>query len=390
MLAASHAVTLAERFSRKVRNLVTEHEAELGYGLKDDSQAAGRWETSRGHEYYAAGVGTGIAGFRAKLGIIDDPVASREDADSERVRDSIWNWYEDDFSNRLTPGALEVIIQTRWHEDDLSGRLIQRKDPVPSHILSLPAIAREDDPLGRKPGDWLWEGEYGYADRLREKQQTTDPRSWASMYQQNPVPDEGLFLDVGNIQRLETPPLTELRLFGASDYATKDGAGDFTVHGVGGLDKDDVLHIVDVWRRQTTTDVWIEQFLAMNKGRAIVEWAEPQDMIQRSVSPQIERRMSQEGAYVNRVPYPTAKDKPTMARALQARIAQRKFSVPPNAHWADEFIAELAKFPAGKHDDQVDFASLLSIAAAKLGPPTPPPKTNLMESLHKKRNAWAG
>jgi hypothetical protein len=89
VLAASHTTELAERFGRKVRGLVSEHGGLLGYGLSEASQAAGRWETTTGREYYAAGVGVGIAGFRSKLSVIDDPIRSRQDADSKLVRDRV-------------------------------------------------------------------------------------------------------------------------------------------------------------------------------------------------------------------------------------------------------------------------------------------------------------
>jgi predicted phage terminase large subunit-like protein len=348
---------------------VNEHSVELGYTLAGDSQAAGRWETNRGHEYYAAGVGTGIAGFRARLGIIDDPVASRETADSERARETTWAWYQDDFSNRLTPGALELIIMTRWHEDDLAGRLLA-DEAVAHHVLSLPAQAGQDDPLGREPGQWLWEGEYGYADRLREKKQTSDPRSWASMYQQTPTPDEGLFLDIGKVQRIHAPPLSELRVFAASDYATKDGSGDYTVHVVGGLDADNSLHVLDLWRKQTTTDVWIGQMKSMAQSWGPLQWGEEGGVIIRAVSPQIDATLSAEPkVYVSRVQYPSVPDKPTRARPLQARVAEGKLCISPDAYWADELIAELSRFPAGKHDDQVDALALLAVVSATLGPP---------------------
>ncbi len=374
VLAASHTVTLAERFARKVRNTVEEHAHELGFGLSADSTAAGRWETNTGKEYLAAGVGTGIAGFRAGLGLIDDPVASREQADSERARNTTWNWYEDDFSNRLIPGALELIIQTRWHEDDLGGRLLARDDGIATHVLSLPAEAGQDDPLGRAPGEFLWEGEYGYAQRLREKKAAYvaagDKRSWASMFQQNPVPDEGLFLDVGKIQRTKAPPTAEVRVYAASDYATKDGSGDYTVHVVGGLDADDNLHILDLWRKQTTTDVWVEQMKNMVRSWLPLEWGEENGVIIKAVSPQIDSKFAQEPkAYVSRVQYPVIHDKPTRARTLQARIASGKLCISPDAYWADELIAELSRFPASTHDDQVDAVALLSIVAATRGPP---------------------
>src|SRR6516165_11277791 len=94
ILAASHTTELAERWGRRVRNLIARHSATLGLRLADDSHAAGRWELASGGEYYAAGVGTAIIGFRAHGALVDDPIRSREDADSPHVRDKIWDWYK--------------------------------------------------------------------------------------------------------------------------------------------------------------------------------------------------------------------------------------------------------------------------------------------------------
>ena len=130
--------------------MISQHAATLGITLAADSQAAGRWSLNTGAEYYAAGVGTGIAGFRANLGLIDDPIRSRQDADSELIRDRIWDWYINDFKTRLVPGASEILIQTRWSEDDLAGRALNHEE---WKVLSLPALADADDPLGRKVGE---------------------------------------------------------------------------------------------------------------------------------------------------------------------------------------------------------------------------------------------
>jgi hypothetical protein len=124
ILAASHTTELAEKWGRRIRNLVSEHSSTLAISLAADSHAAGRWSLDSGAEYYAAGVGIGIAGFRAKLGLIDDPIRSRQDADSELIRDRIWDWYINDFKTRLVPHAAEILIQTRWHEGDLAGRAL--------------------------------------------------------------------------------------------------------------------------------------------------------------------------------------------------------------------------------------------------------------------------
>ena len=111
VIAASHTQELAERWGRRVRNLVAEHSPRLGYGVAADNQAAGRWATSAGGEYFAAGVGGSVTGRRADLVVIDDPVRSREDAESETVREKVWDWYRADLVTRLKPGASVVLVQ---------------------------------------------------------------------------------------------------------------------------------------------------------------------------------------------------------------------------------------------------------------------------------------
>src|SRR5262249_12016299 len=110
-------LAVAEKWGRRVRNLIAGHSGTLGVRLSDDSHAAGRWEIDNGGEYYAAGVGAAIVGFRANGALIDDPIRSREDADSQHVRDKIWDWYKSDLLTRLAPGGWVVLIQTRWHHD---------------------------------------------------------------------------------------------------------------------------------------------------------------------------------------------------------------------------------------------------------------------------------
>jgi hypothetical protein len=189
ILAASHTTELAEKWGRRIRNLISEHSRTLGISLAADSQAAGRWSLDNGAEYYAAGVGTGIAGFRAGLGLIDDPIRSRQDADSELIRDRIWDWYINDFKTRLIPHAAEILIQTRWHGDDLAGRALNHEE---WKVVSLPALAEPGDPLGRAPGEPLWcDDGYGYGEQLIELSTKTPARTWAAMYQQRPAPEEG-------------------------------------------------------------------------------------------------------------------------------------------------------------------------------------------------------
>src|SRR5262252_2865507 len=170
-LAASHTTELAERWGRRVRNLIAEQTLTLGISPDDNNQAAGRWAIKEGGEYLAAGARIGIAGFRALFGVIDDPLRSREDADSEAVRERLWEWYLYDFRPRLIPGARQLLIQTRWHEDDLAGRALNHQH---WEVISLPAEAKANDQLGRAPGEFLWaDDDYGYGAQLRELQETT-------------------------------------------------------------------------------------------------------------------------------------------------------------------------------------------------------------------------
>jgi hypothetical protein len=165
IIAASHTLDLAEKFGRRVRDLIANDTLTLNYGLRADNQAAGRWATSESGEFFAIGVGGAVTGRRGDLIIIDDPVASREQAESKLVRDRTWDWFTGDLYTRLNPGGRIVLIQTRWHVDDLAGRLLEdmAAGGEPWKIIKLPAIAGDDvedggyaDPLGRKPGDPLW------------------------------------------------------------------------------------------------------------------------------------------------------------------------------------------------------------------------------------------
>ena len=187
VIAASHTQELAERFGRRVRNIVAarEYGNVFGVGVAEDSAAAGRWDTDKGGEYYAAGVGGSITGRRADLAIIDDPVKSREDADSERGREKAWDWYTNDLLTRLKPGARQIVVMTRWHEDDLGGRILERERER-WHVIEIPMEAMDDDPLGRKPGERLWP-EWYTDDMVATAKR--DKRSWWALYQQQPSSD---------------------------------------------------------------------------------------------------------------------------------------------------------------------------------------------------------
>jgi predicted phage terminase large subunit-like protein len=363
VLAASHSVTLAEKWGRRVRNLIIDHGPTLGIALADDSQAAGRWALKSGGEYLAAGAGVGIAGFRADLGIIDDPFGSRDDAFSEIVRERIWDWFVNDFSARLKPGGKRVIMHTRWHEDDLAGRILEeaKRGRYRTRVLSMPAVAIDrNDPLGRAPGEYLWDDPdgYDYGSFLRARQCELPPAEWAALFQQQPAPEEGDFFRKDWFRWYDEPP-KHLQTYGASDYAVTAKGGDYTVHAVVGIDPDDNMYILDVWRKQTESHVWIEANLDLVAQYQPLCWAEEHGQIIKSLGPFIERRAIERNTYCNRQQFLSVRDKPTRCRAFQARCSMGKVYLPRSAPWISDVLAELLSFPAGRHDDVVDALSLI-------------------------------
>lgn len=358
ILAASHTTELAERWGRRVRNLIADSALLLGVSLSEDNQAANRWSLTQGGEYYAAGAGVGIAGFRALYGLIDDPIRSRQDADSLLVRDRLWDWYINDFRPRLVPHARQVLIQTRWHEDDLAGRALNHE---PWEVLSLPALAKHDDALGRELDEPLWcDDDYGYGAQLLNLRETTPPRVWSALYQQAPAPDEGDFFKEEWLKPRDIiPHPSSLRVYGGSDYAVTADGGDYTVHAVVGIDHLNNMYLLDVWRRQATSDIWIDAFCDLVRKYKPLYWAEETGQIRSGVGPFLEKQMQRRRVYVTREQFVARGDKAVRARSIQGRMALDGLYYNKNSHWVADWLAEILNFPASKHDDQVDALSLI-------------------------------
>jgi predicted phage terminase large subunit-like protein len=361
VIAASHTAELAEKWGRRVRNLIAEHELVLGVSLAPDNQAAGRWETSRDGEYFAAGVGGAITGRRADLVVIDDPVRSREDADSELVRERVWEWYQSDLYTRLKPGGRIVLIQTRWHEEDLSGRLLadMQSGGDQWEIISLPALAEENDPLGRQIGDPLWP-EWESIEELARKRRAVGPRDWSALYQQRPTPETGEYFKADWLRPYDkAPDRKTLTIYGASDYAVTDDGGDYTVHVIVGVDPEERIYLLDLWRAQTASDEWVEAFCDLVIEWKPMGWAEEKGQIKAGVGPFLSKRQHERKAYVARQDFPTRGDKSVRAQSIRGRMALEGLYVPINSPWYPELRSELLAFPAGKHDDQVDALGLV-------------------------------
>jgi predicted phage terminase large subunit-like protein len=267
---ASHTTSLAEGWGRKVRNGMQDAEyLEIfpGSGVSADNASASSWSTVKGGEFFAAGVGTAIAGKRADLGLIDDPIGSRQDADSPRIREKLWDWYINDFSTRLKPGAKQLLIQTRWHEADLAGMLMEREREK-WRIIKIPMLAGLKDPLGREEGELLWK-EWFTEEMLETAQR--DPRSWISLYQQEPRPTEGAEFKRSWIQRYASPPKVSNKIIivdPAGDPSRNAGGrkkSDYTAMWVLALGADENIYIVDGLRDRLNLTQRADALFALHK-----------------------------------------------------------------------------------------------------------------------------
>lgn len=359
VVMASHTAELSAKWGRACKRIIGDpkYHYMLSVELNKDSKSSDRFDLSNGSEYFACGVGGGVTGQRADLGVIDDPVRSKEDADSERIRDKTWDWYLNDFRTRLKPGASQVIIMTRWHEDDLVGRILSSSDKDNWDVLILPAIAEANDQMFRRVGEPLWP-DYIPLEMLESIRNTTNAKTWSSLYQQNPTIETGDYFKKDWIKKVNRAP-SGLNIYGASDYAVSAGKGDYTVHVIiGHDDKNDDIYVLDVWREQEESNVWVEKFLDLAAHHKTLVWAEEQGQILKSLDPFIRKEMESRKQFIYREQFTSAVDKTVRARSFQAYMAQGKVYI-LNADWTPALERELLAFPSGKHDDQVDALGLI-------------------------------
>jgi predicted phage terminase large subunit-like protein len=376
IIGASHTADLAESFSRRTMGVVREHSALLGMDLVTEAVAG--WQTSNGGFYKSAGVGGPITGRRADLSIIDDPVKSREDADSERFRDRAWGWFSADLRTRLKPNGRIVVIMTRWHEDDLGGRLLLQQGHL-WRVLKLPAIALEDDPLQRSPGEWLWDdNEYGYGAELRkvydEYQSNGAMRDWGALFQQDPRPSDGGVFKTHLISTLEASP-SGSHVVRAWDLAATEQVGTRDPDWTAGVKMmrtpEGGFVVLDVIRfRGGPDDVEraIVNTAAQDGHHCRIGIAQDPGQAGKQQILYLTRKLS--GYRVESSP--ETGDKSTRAAPIASQVNVGNVSM-VKAKWNATFIDELGSFPSGHKDDQVD---ALSRAFSMVGLRPPPIKIN--------------
>jgi len=384
VLAASHTTELAERWGRRVRNLVAGDEYRALFPactLSADSQAAGRWSTTSGGEYYAAGVGSAILGYRATLGVIDDPVAGREAADSELQRSRVWEWYISDFKSRLTPGAAVVLIMQRWHEDDLAGRLLLDQDKGGERwdVLRLPMEAEEDDPLGRPVGAPLWPE--WYTNDMRE-QARRDPRVWSALYQQSPRAATGGELKREWLRFYRTMPRCKVAYILVDPASGKRKTNDFSAIWVIGLGDDGNLYVLDLVRDRLNLAERAGEVIRLHRMYKPIEVRYERYGMQADIE-HLESEMEQQSYRFRVVEVGGALRKEDRIRRLIPIFEASRFWFPAtktrtlhNGQTVDliaEFIEEeYLAFPVGRHDDGLDALSRIAEPGMALKAPMQP------------------
>lgn len=360
VLSGSHTQAFAERkIGRVVRNLVERHAADLGIEIAADSNAMADWALASLGGYRAVGVGVAIAGERADLGLVEDPFARWEDAQSATAQENAWEWYTGDFTPRLKPKAKRVIVMTRFNEFDLLGRIRERdaRLGIKWRRITLPMIAGANDPLGRAVGERLWPEWFTEAQVIEAR---SDARKWSALYQQEPSPETGDYFKAEWLRPCHSaPPREQLAIYGASDYAVTKGGGDYTVHVVVGVDPDDQMYLLDVWRGQKSSDVWVDAFCDLVLKWKPMMWAEERGQIIGGVGPFLEERARKRKAYTTREQFTSRADKAIRAQSIRGRMASLGLYVPTDRPWYPDLRAELMAFPAGVHDDQVDALGLI-------------------------------
>lgn len=397
VILASYGADLASKHSRAVRDLVmsTRYQALFGglsskdepVELSSDSRSVAAWDLATPHRggMVAAGVGGGITGLGADLLILDDLFKNREEGESEARRDFVDDWYKSSAYTRLEPFAAIILFFTRWHPDDQAGKLIQRmvEDATSDQweVVFLPALALGDyptsekaqrekmaegvylplaDPLGRKPGEALWPNRFGVA-WLEAKKANIDLYEFEALYQQMPYLREGGFFKRDWFTMVESGPgkdaMMRIRYW---DKASTPGGGDFTAGVMVSRDKDGIYYIEHVARGQWSPGDRDRKMAEIGKQDyeqvgSFAIWHQQDPGSAGKDSAQSTSAVMAEAGLTARFE-PVTGDKEVRAGPLSSAAQAGKVKLVKGT-WNEAFMAEIAAFPKGRFDDQVDSAA---------------------------------
>lgn len=336
--------TFATDFSRSIRRILAER---INFGEKN---SANHWETLEGGSLMAVGVGVGVAGRGFNLLTIDDPIRNYEEAYSQTYRNRVWNWYLNDIITRLEPDGSIILTMAAWHYDDLVGRILASDDAKNWIVIKIPAIAKENDILGRKEGEALWSERFDI-EKLQEIRKN-NPSGFAALYQQSPE------IDGGNIfKRSDFRYCSILPNF---DYIIQsiDGAWDikeenhYSVCSTFGVVKNNV-YFIDMWRDKVRyydfKQMLIGQYEKHKPMKQLIEDAA-------SGKPAIQELLRDTMLPI--YPIKPSGSKEVRAHAVSSIIESGCFYIYEGLHNKLDFLDEMCAFPKGTNDDIVDTVTM--------------------------------
>lgn len=371
VMSTSYNAELAKDFGRATRDIALEaltQKAFPQFRLRKDSQSIDEWRTTEGGAYFGIGLDGTTSGRPATLLVIDDPIKSREDAESTTKRNRVWSFYTSALAMRLQPEPdltphKQLVILTRWHPDDLAGRLMETDEWRTGQWghITFPAITESpsdpEDPTSPTVETPLWPERFPLSELHRRKR--LNEREFAALYLQSPYVAGGNLIRQSWWQTYDpsSTPESYPVLIIAADTAFKDKQqSDYSVFITMGLLQNGDIHIIDVQRNRWTFPDLKQRAITLNvrwrgrglRGIYVEDKASGQSLIQEL------RRES--GLSV--IPYKVRGDKVSRTNAVLPLIEGGRVFLPANAHWLDDFLNETTQFPSSAHDDQVDALTL--------------------------------
>lgn len=359
IIQTAHTAELAVGFGRKVRNLVSSEDYQKVFGTKlsSDSKAAGRWNTDKGGDYFAIGVGGAVTGKGADLLIIDDPHSEQEAKQGNpAVYDAVYEWYTSGPRQRLQPGGAIIVVMTRWSKKDLTGQILKNssKDGTDDwEIIEFPAILPSGTPLW--PGFWKKE-------ELESIKAEIPVAKWEAQYQQNPTSEEGAIVkrEYWKIWEGESPPLCEYIIQSWDTAFETSNRADYSACTTWGVfDREDrhgnmvpnIILLDALKQRMEFPDLKrkaVELYREWNPDTTIIE--------KRAAGAPLVYELRKAGVPVSEYTPYKGQDKISRVNAVVDLFASGMVWR-PDRRWAEEVSEEMAEFPYGEHDDLTDSAS---------------------------------
>ena len=352
IIQATHTADLAIDFGRKTKNLVDEprYRELFPTRLQEDSQAAGKWKTEQGGEYFAAGVGGAITGRGANLLIIDDPHKEQDIRGDGKSFEKAMSWYTAGPRQRLQPGGSIVIVMTRWSTKDVTGQLLKAQSEEGSdqwEVVELPALLPDGKPV--------WP-EYWTSEELLKTKASIPVSNWNAQYMQSPTGDEGALIkrEWWKDWKHKYPPKTEYIIQSydtAFTKGTKSVYSAITTWGVFTTEADGQNIILldafkDRYEFPELRRVAYQQYLDWKPDMVIIE-------AKASGLPLTHELRQMDIPVINFTPS-RGNDKHVRVNSVAPLFESGKIWAPMHEHFAQEVVEECAAFPFGEHDDYVD------------------------------------